>query len=125
MRFEDNHSESVVAEFKMLTQQGTVNDYLQKFEELRAQVLMRNPRVLEDFILECFIGGLKEEIRETVKMYEPINLSQVVSLSRKQERVINAKEEKTRWLNKGSVAPVGKKLIKGSSIGQKIQATLP
>lgn len=87
-------------------------------------MLMRNTRVPENFILECFIGGLKEEIRETVKIYEPINLAQAVSLARKQERVINAREKRARWLHKGTVAPVSKELIKESSTGQKIQATL-
>ncbi|KAF3650371.1 putative protein-like [Capsicum annuum] len=44
---------------------------------------------------------------------------------RKQERVINAREKRAKWLHKGTVAPVSKELIKGNSTGQKIQATLP
>ncbi|KAK4354219.1 hypothetical protein RND71_026413 [Anisodus tanguticus] len=79
----------------------------QKFEDLKALVLMRNPRVPEDFILECFIGGLKEDIGETVKLHDPYNLTQVVSCARKQEKIINARERKNRWVHKGSIAPVG------------------
>lgn len=96
----------------MIAQQGTVDEYLQKFEDLRALLTMKNPRVAEDFILECSIGGLKEVIRETIKMYEPINLSQAISPAKKQEKVINARERKTKWLHKGSVAPGNKELSK-------------
>lgn len=50
---------------------NTMNAYFQKFEDLQALVLMKNTRVTEDFLLECFIGGLKEEIGETMRCRIP------------------------------------------------------
>ncbi|XP_059280639.1 uncharacterized protein LOC132034339 [Lycium ferocissimum] len=80
---------------------------------------MRNPRVPEDFLLECFIGGLKEEIGETVKMYEPYSLSQAVSFARKQERIINARERKAKWMHKGTIVPFNKEPVKNIKLPRK------
>lgn len=57
MKFEKDHNDSVVTKFKMLTLQGTVDEYLQKFKDLRALTLMKNLRVPKDLILECYNWG--------------------------------------------------------------------
>jgi len=44
-RFRDEIGGQVVEEFNKLQQQGTIDDYLENFEELKALVLMKNPTV--------------------------------------------------------------------------------
>lgn len=70
---------------------------MEKFEDLKAWVLIRNPTIPEDFFLEFFVEGVKEEIRHTIKMLNPYTLSQAMDKARHQERLIQAqiRREKT------------------------------
>ncbi|OIT03430.1 hypothetical protein A4A49_57614, partial [Nicotiana attenuata] len=99
-----NSKFNLIGEFKKLEQKGTINEYLEKFEELKTWVLIRRPTIPEEFFLEFFVEGLKEEIRNTVKMLNPYTLSQAVEKARFQEKVIEAQMRKSRvtW-NKGPV----------------------
>ncbi|XP_070022199.1 uncharacterized protein [Nicotiana sylvestris] len=79
-RFEgaSNSKLNLIGEFKKIKQTGSVDEYLEKFEELKAWVLIRNPTIPEEFFLEFFIEGLKEEIRHTVKMVDPYSFNKTV-----------------------------------------------
>lgn len=84
----DNNKFNLIGEFKKIQQRGTINEYLEKFEDLKAWVLIRSPTIPEEFFLEFFVEGLKEDIRHTVKMLNPYNLSQAVETARHREKVI-------------------------------------
>ncbi|KAL0446035.1 UNVERIFIED_CONTAM: hypothetical protein Slati_1731400 [Sesamum latifolium] len=58
-RFEDLDHERVVAEFNKLHQETTAHAYLQRFEELEAQMLIFNNNLGEEFFMMKFISGLK------------------------------------------------------------------
>ncbi|XP_059315449.1 uncharacterized protein LOC132066077 [Lycium ferocissimum] len=100
-RFEDadNSRLNLVREFKKLEQTGTVNEYLEKFEDLKTWVLIRNPTIPEEFFLEFFIEGLVDDIRNTVRLLNPYNFAQAVEKARHQEKVINGwnKKNKAPW----------------------------
>ncbi|KAF3639270.1 hypothetical protein FXO38_22780 [Capsicum annuum] len=53
----------VAEEFNKLSQTESVGELLVKFEELKAQMLMRNPNLSESHFLSSFVGALKEEIK--------------------------------------------------------------
>lgn len=96
-RFQDaeNSKFNVTGEFKNIKQKGTVNEYLEKFEELKAWVEIRSPTIPEDFFLEFFVERVKEEITHTIKMLNPYKLSQALGKAM-QEKVIetwNRKKE--------------------------------
>lgn len=97
-RFQDaeNSKFNLIGEFKKIEQKGTVNEYLEKFEDLKTWVLIRNPTMPEEFFLEFFVEGLKEEIGHTVKMLNPYTLSQAIEKARHQERVIDTLNRKSR-----------------------------
>lgn len=88
-----------MGEFKKIEQKGTIDEYLEKFEDLKAWVLIRNPTIPEEFFLEFFVEGLKEEIRHTEKMLNPFSLSQTVDKAINQENLLNAlsRKEKGQW----------------------------
>nr|XP_016449252.1 PREDICTED: uncharacterized protein LOC107774272 [Nicotiana tabacum] len=100
-RFEgaSNSKFNLIGEFKKVEQKGTVDEYLERFEDLKAWVLIRNPTIPEDFFLEFFVEGLKEEIRHTIKMLNPFTLSQAVDKARYQERLIQVqnRKERSQW----------------------------
>lgn len=69
---------------------------MEKFEDLKAWVLIRNLTIPEEFFLEFFVEGLKEEIMHTVKMLNPFYLSHVVDKARHQENLLSALSKKKK-----------------------------
>ncbi|KAK4391490.1 hypothetical protein Sango_1926800 [Sesamum angolense] len=78
--FGDLHYEKVVTEFNKLHQETTVNAYLEKFEELEAQMLIFNKHLGEEFFMMKFISGLKEVIKCHVATMKATN--QAIMLAR-------------------------------------------
>ncbi|KAK4406677.1 hypothetical protein Sango_0674200 [Sesamum angolense] len=101
-RFEDLDYERVVSEFNRLHQETTVNAYLERFEELEAQMLIFNKHLGEEFFMMKFISGLKEEIKGNVATMKPTTLTQAIVLARKQETTVNAIINKTHSNQKNS-----------------------
>ena len=62
---------NVVEEFNKLRQGGSVQAYQQRFEELKALMLISNPTFSKEYFVSSFISGLNVEIRPTVKMFQP------------------------------------------------------
>ena len=52
-----------------------MEEYEEKFEELKTLMLIRNPKLDEEYFVSSFISGLKEEIKPMVKMVKPQTLS--------------------------------------------------
>lgn len=75
-------------EFNNLRQSGTVDEFLVKFEDLKAQILLRNPQPNESHLLSSFLGALKEEIKFAVKMFKPPTLKLAIEKARMQEKAI-------------------------------------
>ena len=55
--------EDIVEEFNKLTQDGNMDDYIEKFEELRSLIGALNPLLPEAYYVSSFISGLKDEIK--------------------------------------------------------------
>ncbi|KAL2228966.1 UNVERIFIED_CONTAM: hypothetical protein Sindi_1876300 [Sesamum indicum] len=79
-QFEDLDYERVVTEFNKLHQETTVNPYLEKFEELEAQMLIFNKHLGVEFFMMKFISGLKEEIKGYVVTMKSTTLNQASCL---------------------------------------------
>jgi len=61
-----------VEDFNKLRQVGSVEDYLEKFEELKSFMLQKNPANYPDeFFIDSFIGGLKPQLKPFVKPLIP------------------------------------------------------
>ncbi|KAL2235596.1 UNVERIFIED_CONTAM: hypothetical protein Sindi_1291800 [Sesamum indicum] len=89
-RFGDLDRERVTTDFNRLQHETTVNAYLERFEELKDQMLIFNRNLDEDFFMMKFISGLKEEVKSFVSTCDPTSLNQAVVLARKQECTVNA-----------------------------------
>ncbi|XP_019228862.1 PREDICTED: uncharacterized protein LOC109209954 [Nicotiana attenuata] len=99
----DNSNLKLLGEFKRVEQKGTVNEYLERFEDLKVWVLIKYPAIPEEFFLGFFIEGLKEEIRHTVKMLDPYSLSHAVEKAIHKENLIETMAKKNRFSGVRSV----------------------
>jgi hypothetical protein len=52
-----------VEEFNKLIQDRSVDDYIERFEELRSLMNALNPSLTESYYISSFISGLKEDIK--------------------------------------------------------------
>ena len=66
----------MVEEFNKLKQEKSLEDYMEKFEELKSLMSSWNPSVPEAYYVSSFINGLKEDIRPMLKILKPKTLIQ-------------------------------------------------
>ncbi|KAK2979296.1 hypothetical protein RJ640_013260 [Escallonia rubra] len=79
---------SVLGEFSKLQQEGTVDEYFNRFEALRAQVVQEFEYLDETFFCMSFIGGLRPEIQSRVEQFEVDNLTRAIHIARREEVAI-------------------------------------
>lgn len=92
-------------EFNKLQQSGTLDEFLGRFEDLKAKILICNLALNNTHFLSCFIGALKEEIRFEVKMFKLTKLKEVVQKARMKEMTIEAVHKRRKGVNR-LVTPV-------------------
>lgn len=61
----------VVTTFNRLQQWADVLSYQKRFEELHCRVQVVRPHLDELYFVQCFVGGLKEEIGPMVNVAYP------------------------------------------------------
>jgi len=89
-RFRDAIGSQVVEEFNRLTQRGSIDAYLEKFEELKSLMQIKNPLLPSDYFVDSFIGGLSPQIKPFTKAFKPQTLSAAVDYARLQEATVQA-----------------------------------
>ncbi|XP_012839901.1 PREDICTED: uncharacterized protein LOC105960281 [Erythranthe guttata] len=78
-----------MSELMNLKQTGSLQGYLDRFDELMNCVDLSEP-----YAVSCFLGGLKPEISLHIKMFKPKNMMEVVSLAKLQEQTITLSPRK-------------------------------
>ncbi|KAL5713693.1 hypothetical protein ACHQM5_015746 [Ranunculus cassubicifolius] len=86
--FSEEAKENVVGEFKKLVQTASVEDYQIQFEALQPLVLQKNKGLSEAYFVECFVSGLKDEIKNNVQMFNPTTLTHAITLAKLQEATL-------------------------------------
>ncbi|VFQ72920.1 unnamed protein product [Cuscuta campestris] len=84
-RFRDDKGHNVVEQFKKLEQKGSLEDYIDEFEDLRSVLVQNNQYLPDSYILDCFIGGLKASISLYVKAFKPNCLANTIEYARLKE----------------------------------------
>lgn len=77
-------------DFNKLHQTGSLDDYLVKFEELKALLLVRNPTMPDSYFRESFIGRLTAAVKPPVRAFNPQTLSAPLDYAKYQEEAIQA-----------------------------------
>ncbi|XP_027060758.1 uncharacterized protein [Coffea arabica] len=104
-RFGEVGQDDAVEEFSKLQQTSTVLAYQEKFEELKARVLIKTPGLTEPFFISCFLSGLSEELKISVKMHKPRTLSDAFETARMQEKAFEAFTKKQKMASKSFALP--------------------
>ncbi|XP_026416100.1 uncharacterized protein LOC113311482 [Papaver somniferum] len=99
-RFQESGHDDIVGEFNKLSQAGTVLDYQESFEELKALMLAKNRHLTEECFTYSFISGLKEELRMHVLMFSLKSLANVIYLSPMQEALLDLNAKKSKSSNR-------------------------
>lgn len=104
-RFAEKGGRDVVEEFNKLRQNGSVEEYQEKFEELKSLMLMKNPKLDEQYFVSSFISGLKDEIRPMVKMFKPEKLSKAFDIAVLQEQSMDIQFRHSKNTGKIAIEP--------------------
>ncbi|XP_026457490.1 uncharacterized protein LOC113358147 [Papaver somniferum] len=99
-RFQELGHDDVVGEFNKLCQEGTVLEYQEIFEELKALMITKNRYLNEAYSTSIFVSGLKEEIKMAVQMHSPSTLTQAMYLARIQEAVLERTSRKAKFVSR-------------------------
>ncbi|XP_026410851.1 uncharacterized protein LOC113306080 [Papaver somniferum] len=97
-RFQELGHDDVVGEFNKLCQEGTILEYQELFEELKALMIAKNKYLNETYFTSSFVSGLKEEIRMAVQVHSPSTLNQAMYLARMQEAVMEKATKKDKFV---------------------------
>ncbi|VFQ72987.1 unnamed protein product [Cuscuta campestris] len=89
-RFKDELGSKLVEEFNKLQQGGNLEEYVDKFEELKSCMLMKNPLLPPKHMLDSFIGGLKPHLKAYVRAFKPESLAEAIEYTRCQEETVQA-----------------------------------
>jgi predicted aspartyl protease len=95
-QFSAHGTSNLASELNHLSQQGKVEDYIERFEDLRMLVIEFEPYLREPFFLKCFVGGLQLELKNMVEINKPNSLAEAISIARLLEPSINSIIQKAR-----------------------------
>ena len=89
-RFKQDLGCRVVEDFNKLQQTGPIDEYLERFEELKSLMIQRTPTLPDVFFVDSFISGLKPQLKPFVKALNPETLQSAISFARLQEEALEA-----------------------------------
>ncbi|XP_071924950.1 uncharacterized protein [Coffea arabica] len=99
IRFGEGSPEEAIEEFNKLVQAGSVAEYLEKFEMLKALVMPSLPHLSDSYYKACFMSGLKEEIVNMVKISKPETLAVAIEIAKLQEKNLKAIQKMQKPVN--------------------------
>jgi len=94
--------DDIVEEFNKLIQDENMDEYIERFEELRSLIGALNPLLPEAYYVSSFISGLKDEIKLMLKILKPARVIVTFKQARWQEDANNALTKKTRSLQRSN-----------------------
>lgn len=100
-RFGELKEGRVFTEFSKLKVKGSLEEYIEKFLELKSHLLMFNRRSYdESYFVDSFISGLHEEMRQCFLIFTPQTLTQTIDTARMHEATAEAAAKKNRSISK-------------------------
>jgi hypothetical protein len=90
----------LIDSFKHIEQPSSVSCYIDAFEDLMGKIRMRNPTLIEDYFVGCFVSGLREHIKD----HAPSTLVEGYELARNFEHTTQRRTttDSYKWNTKSS-----------------------
>lgn len=105
-RFEDIKGAKIIAEFNKLRQTGSYEKYVQKFEELKACMLLFNEgHYTEEHFVASFISGVSKDMQADIDMVGSKTLKHTIEIGKKHLITKEAMAKKLKIPNKSSGHP--------------------
>lgn len=131
IRFGEKQGFEIVEELNKLEQKEDLEDYNEKFEELRACMLTFDPHLPESYFILSYVSGLKSEIKSLVKLGRLTSLAMVYEQARLHNETVQAivKLSKPGWRSQNSHIPYrsgnfdGKNLFRNGNVITPTTAT--
>ena len=95
-RFLEGGHDNIIGEFNKLRQTGSVEEYHESFEELKAFMVAKHRSLDEDYYIKSFVSGLKEEVAKMVQLLSPTTLTQAIYMAKMQEGLLEASQKKSK-----------------------------
>ena len=70
----------MVEEFNKLQQARKVEEYQEKFEELKTLMMIKKSHLDEEYFVSSFISGLRDEITTMIRMLRTTTLSEAFDM---------------------------------------------
>ncbi|VFQ84344.1 unnamed protein product [Cuscuta campestris] len=93
-RFRDDKGENVVEQFKKLEQKGSLESYVDEFEDLRSILVQHSHYLPDSFILDSFVGGLKPAVKLFVRAFKPTSIAEAITFARLKEESLEVEGTK-------------------------------
>lgn len=97
-RFGNMGFEDVIGEFNKIKQLGTIEEYQERFEDLKLLMLAENPNFTRAYFLLSFVGELQEELKSMVRVLKPAILLEAFKLARLHKIFVNTVAKKSRMV---------------------------
>nr|CAD1827610.1 unnamed protein product [Ananas comosus var. bracteatus] len=95
-RFSQVGERYLVREFTNLKQYGTIEKCQEKFEELRTQLLSYNLSLIEEYLIACYINGLREDLVPFMDIAHPDALEEAYEQAKLHERALTVMNKKAK-----------------------------
>jgi len=109
-RFDSGTMDDPVADLARLKQEGTLLDYLERFDTLLAPV-----DIFEDLAFSFFLSGLTVELKKSVRVHAPKTFHEAIRLARLQDEVVQVMAQKFSTVNTCTTEYVDKTVEVGSA----------
>ncbi len=104
-RFDGASMKKLVRKFNKLEQTSSVENYQEKFEDLRVRMLYLNPTFSEEHFIQSYISGLKEEIIPFIDISNPTTLEEVYEHAKLHNQALSIMWKKHKYMSRGGSGP--------------------
>lgn len=91
---------NIVEEFNKLTQEGGIEEYIERFEELKSLIHSLNLLLLESYYISSFISGLKKDIKPMLKILKPMILMTTFDQAKWQQESNSVLARKNKFVSR-------------------------
>ena len=85
MKYFSKVNSNPVADFRKIQQQGDVEEYIKHFSRAKARFMSQLGIVNEVFYKESFIGGLRDDIQNQIRLFHPPSLEDAFQIAKEIE----------------------------------------